>query len=107
MASGYWYYCSAISRTIQMSADEKSIYKEVFSSVLKQRRNLLNITQEELAARADIAVRYVGHLEGGHRQPTISVFFALAYALETTPSELMQNYDDEMPKDKLNLHPHT
>lgn len=107
MASEYWYYCSAISRAIQMSTDEKSIYKEVFSSVLKQRRNLLNITQEELAARADIAVRYVGHLEGGHRQPTISIFFAIAYALETTPSEFMQDYDDAMPKEKLSLHPNS
>lgn len=66
--------------------------------VLRRRRNALRITQEELADRAGTAVRYVGHLERGTRQPTLSMFCALAYALELSPTELMASFEEALPK---------
>lgn len=95
-------YCRA---KFIMNADDKNIYKSVFSTVLRKNRASIKITQEELAARTDIAVRYLRHLESGSRQPTISVICSLAYALETTPSKFMLEYENELPKEKLSIHP--
>ena len=81
-----------------MEMGKSDIYRETFAVVLRRERTALKITQEELADRAETAVRYIGHLEGGTRQPSISTFCALAYALETTPSEFMKTFQDALPK---------
>ncbi len=75
---------------VLMNKDKINKFKQAFATLLRKKRNSLQITQEELAFRADVAVRYIGHLEGGERQPTIAVFCALAYALDTTPDMFMK-----------------
>ena len=53
-----------------MVSEKINIYREVFPSVLRTQRKLKKLTQEQLAERADIATRYVQHLEAGEHQPT-------------------------------------
>ena len=55
---------------------------------IKARRAALNISQEELAHRAEVHRSYVARLEVARNQPTIGVLFRLAESCETDVVEL-------------------
>ena len=61
-----------------------------FGTVLRQLRSAAGWTQEQLAFEAGIDRTFVGLLEGGRRQPSLSVVFALAKALGTSPEQLVR-----------------
>ncbi len=69
-------------------AQENSV-AEAFATALRRRRNALGISQEELAHRAGVTMRYVSLLETGKRVPTIVVVFALARGLGVKTSEIV------------------
>lgn len=46
-------------------------------------------SQEELAARSDGHLSYIGGIERGERNPTVTVLYRLAKALDVTGSELL------------------
>lgn len=56
---------------------------------LRRSRLRAGITQEELAARADVHPTYVGEIERGEKDVSVRVLAALAHALDTTASELL------------------
>ncbi|MFD2644278.1 helix-turn-helix domain-containing protein [Pseudomonas japonica] len=60
-----------------------------FGKVLRERRKLAGLSQEQLAAEADIQRNYVSLIERGVNQPTITVIFKLAAALGCSPSLLV------------------
>jgi transcriptional regulator with XRE-family HTH domain len=60
-----------------------------FGQVLRKRREKAGISQEALAAKADLHRNYVGLLERGKRVPTIVVVQQLAKVLGTSMSELL------------------
>ena len=51
---------------------------------IKARRLELEFSQEELAARMDVDRPYLSLMEVGKKQPTISVLFRIAIALDLT-----------------------
>lgn len=55
---------------------------------VKVRRQELRLTQEDVADRMDIDRPFLSLIEVGRKQPTVSVLFALASALELTFGEL-------------------
>jgi transcriptional regulator with XRE-family HTH domain len=61
-----------------------------FGRILRQVRIEAGWTQEQLAFEADIDRTFVGMLESGKRQPSLSVIFALAKALRVTPEVLIR-----------------
>lgn len=61
-----------------------------FGTVLRQLRSTAGWTQEQLAFEAGIDRTFVGLLESGRRQPSLSVLFALATALGTSPERLVR-----------------
>jgi len=61
-----------------------------FGAVLRQLRSAAGWTQEQLAFEAGIDRTFVGLLESGRRQPSLSVVFALATALGTSPEHLVR-----------------
>lgn len=61
-----------------------------FATVLKEARQHRRMTQEELADQASLDRTFIGLLETGRRQPTLSVICALAYALHESPSQLVK-----------------
>lgn len=67
--------------------------QEAFATVLRRRRHALGISQEELAHRADITMRYVSLLETSRRVPTIVVVFALAHGLECSVSDFISDIE--------------
>jgi predicted transcriptional regulator len=56
---------------------------------LKARRAKLEISQEELAHRAELGPLFIARLETARNQPSLSAFVLLSEALETQPSELI------------------
>lgn len=60
-----------------------------FAAVLRQARTEAGLSQEELALRADVNRTFVGLLEGGKRQPTLSVIFALAREVKLAPEVMV------------------
>lgn len=56
---------------------------------IKAARKRLNLSQEDLAARAEIDRTYVSGIERQIRNPTITVVAKFAEALETTTADLL------------------
>lgn len=55
-----------------------------FGKRVKELRKSLGISQEELAERADVHRTYVGMIERGEKNITLSNIYKLAVALEIT-----------------------
>lgn len=60
-----------------------------FAATLRRVRNAAGLTQEQLAAEAGVDRTFIALLEGGKRQPSLSVICAIAYAVGETPSSLI------------------
>lgn len=54
---------------------------------VKARRQELGLTQEDLAGRCEIDRPFISLIEVGRKQPTISVLYKIAGALELTLGE--------------------
>jgi len=63
--------------------------KEVMANNLRRVRHEKNITQEELAARAGLSMRYVGAIERADVSPSVTVLGQIAEALAIEPGELL------------------
>ena len=61
---------------------------------LKARRNELGLTQEDLAGRCNLDRPYISLIEVGRKQPTLSVLYKLAAALELPLGVFMQRVQD-------------
>lgn len=75
-----------------MDRDIKKFKKQIlsdFAALIRNRRHELNMTQEELAEKADFHVNYIGGLERGTRNPSLVSLTILARALAVSPKDLM------------------
>jgi transcriptional regulator with XRE-family HTH domain len=66
-----------------------------FGKVLRRRREAAGLSQEALAASAQLHRNYVGLLERGQRMPSILVAQQLAGALGLTLSRLLAEVERE------------
>ena len=62
---------------------------EAFATELRTRRNAWGFSQEELAHRAGINRTYIAKLELAKNQPTLTVLFELANALNCSLPDLL------------------
>lgn len=60
-----------------------------FGEVLREYRQRAELSQEELALRAEVDRTYVSLLERGLRQPTLDVLFRLARILGVAPATIV------------------
>ena len=67
-----------------------------FGRNLRALREIRSLTQEALAARAGLDRSYVGGVERGERNPTLSAISRLARALDTAPSSLFADIGDDL-----------
>lgn len=67
-----------------------------FAEVLRQTRLRAGMTQEDLADRAGVSVRFVSLLETGRRQPSLSALAALGHGLGMPMSELIRLLEDRL-----------
>ena len=64
--------------------------KEVMAVSLRRARHDKHFTQEELAHRAGLSVRYVGNIERARVSASITVLGRLADALDLDPCRLIR-----------------
>lgn len=61
-----------------------------FGDAVRECRKEIGISQEDLATRANIHRTYIGGIERGERNPTLTMIFRLATALGVSPDELLK-----------------
>lgn len=64
---------------------------EALGKRIRQQRKLLKLTQEELAAAAEVSTSYIGHIERGIKHCSLETLVAIANTLEITPDVLLQD----------------
>ena len=57
---------------------------------LREARERLGLTQEQVAERSGVHATEVSRIEGGKRDPQVSTVIRLANALEVEPGELLR-----------------
>jgi transcriptional regulator with XRE-family HTH domain len=77
-----------------MRPSRNALLLEALGLVLKERRLELGLTQEDVAGEAEIDRPFVTLIEGARKQPTVSVFWKLAGALQLGPGELASRVDE-------------
>ncbi len=60
-----------------------------FAEALVAERKRAGLTQEDLAERANVSVRFVSFLETGKRQPSLSALAAVSLGLGISMSQLI------------------
>jgi len=68
-----------------------------FGKEVRRRREALGLTIEQLAERAGLTPNYVGTVEMGKRDPSLSTVLALAKGLRAPPAELFGGVKDLGP----------
>ncbi len=61
---------------------------------VRRRREIKDLSQESLAAAAELDQTYISNLEAGRRNPTLATQLKLASALDCTVSELLSGVED-------------
>jgi transcriptional regulator with XRE-family HTH domain len=60
-----------------------------FGRTIRRRREAVGLTLEQLAERSGLSPNYVGTVENGRRDPSLSTVVALAKGLRVPPGELL------------------
>ena len=60
-----------------------------FGKEVRRRRRAAHLTLEQLAERASLCANYIGSIEKGDRDPSLSTVLALAQALKVPAGELV------------------
>ena len=70
-----------------------------FADALREARQKAGLTQEDLAERADVSVRFISLLETGKRQPSLSALAAVSAGLEIPMSALIRALENRIAVD--------
>jgi transcriptional regulator with XRE-family HTH domain len=68
-----------------------------FGREVRRRRGALGLTLEQLAERSGLTPNYIGTVENGRRDPSLSTVLALAKGLSLAPGELLGGVGDLSP----------
>lgn len=69
---------------------EIRIKRRAFGRAVKNYRLLKNFTQEELAEQTELDRKTISRLENGLFSPSLDNIWAISYALEVTPEDLLK-----------------
>jgi len=72
-----------------MTKRKKSTVLIEFAKKVRARRHELEMTQEQLAEKADLHVNYIGGIERAERNISLEKIVALAHALNMSSKNLM------------------
>ena len=78
-----------------MGDKSQSDVKQRFGKAIRRRRRELDLSQEELAERAELHRTYVSDIERGDRNPSLENIEKLAKALNIKVSDLFISYGVE------------
>jgi transcriptional regulator with XRE-family HTH domain len=69
-----------------------------FGTTIRRKREGLGLTLEELAERSGLSPNYVGSVENGRRDPSLSTILALAKGFRVPAAELLGGARDVGPE---------
>lgn len=72
--------------------------ESAFGRIVRRRRKALGLSQEALAAEADLHRTFVSMIERGERRPSLEVVRKLASGLGTSAAELVAELEREAPR---------
>ena len=81
-----------MSRIIKTEKEQE--FLNILGKRVKLKRIEKELSQEKLAARADLSYRFISLLERGKQTPTIISLQRTALALDTTLSELLKEVEN-------------
>jgi len=70
--------------------------KQRFGKAIRRRRRELDLSQEELAERAELHRTYISDIERGDRNPSLENIEKLAKALDISIASLFEQYKIEL-----------
>ena len=76
-----------------MRPSRNQVLLQALGVALKERRLELGLTQEDVAGAAEIDRPFVTLIESARKQPTISVLWKLAAAIDLTPSAFAERIE--------------
>ena len=68
-----------------------------FGREVRRRREALGLTLEQLAESSKLTPNYIGTIENGKRDPSLSTVVSLARGLRIAPAELFGGIEDLSP----------
>ena len=74
---------------------KKSYKLESVPIVIRQFRNKLNLSQEEVGERMGVSGSFISQLELGHEYPSIGMLIRIAKALGVRPGEMLDAIVDK------------
>lgn len=84
-----------------MNISRKPILKAI-GQLVKQRRQTLMLSQEDLGGLAGLDRTYISGIERGVRNPSLTALVSLSTALQITTSELLQHLEFNIKENKEN-----
>lgn len=69
-----------------------------FGTTIRRKREALGLPLEEVAERSKLSPNYIGTVENGQRDPSLSTVLALAKALRVPAGELVGGVEDLGPE---------
>jgi len=79
-----------------VSQNNQLSIKQRFGKAIRRRRRELDLSQEELAERAELHRTYISNIERGELNPSLETMEKLVKALDITVSALFANYSIEV-----------
>lgn len=76
-----------------MRPSRNALLLQALGTALKERRSELGLTQEDVAGAAEIDRPFITLIESARKQPTVSVLWRLATAVDLTPAEFVARVD--------------
>ena len=73
-----------------MSPDQNALVQELLGRRIRSRRELLGVSQEEMAARCGLHRTYYGSVERGERNVALHNIVRISDALGVDPAELVE-----------------
>lgn len=68
-----------------------------FGREVRRRREALGLTLDQLAESSELTPNYIGTIENGKRDPSLSTVLALARGLRVAPADLFGGVEDLTP----------
>lgn len=69
----------------------RSDYRVILGAAIREQRKRMGLSQEKLAEKADLHPNYVGRVERGEEQVSLTALLRIAKALKTRVAELVKD----------------
>lgn len=75
-----------------LTSKEREAIRRMFGELLRKKRHIRGISQEELAFQSGLHRTYVGSVERGERNLSLENIFIFAKALQCQPHDLIPHF---------------